>query len=373
VAKISADQVEFNQLYNSVGQPGTVFGTSMDHSIKSPFARINSLTGGPSDASSVGASYSLQAFCNRSSCYANEYVTVSLIATSKVVVPFDVDLSSDLIMTLNGVPWGFSYTKSWVNNSATIQFRSPDTAGLYKIAFTTAFEIQTSTAVATIRVSSSLLNDFVLTSLTKLFLDSQDVTVICVTAQSRGTGLPITTFGNNSSLTTAQVVNIVPPVSNDMQVVSLAGPTPPSLPLVDPWFSFSLDASCTNFEGITAEVAFKDALGVPQWRMPVSLPANQTSISMTFPFPDWEDQYTLLLGLIKDVGWVEGTFELTFDHSHGLGFPVTVSKFSVSAADSSNQPISFTNLDTNTPIDALFPIVWVQGSTYLVFWADEDI
>ena len=368
-----SDQAEFTKLYNAVGNPGTVFGTTIDRADSSAFSKEkNVLIGEYNREHPTLLSYVLQVFINKKSCNAGEEVTINLMLTSKVTLPFEIDLSSDLSMSMNGVYWKYSYVKNWSNNTATIKFLAPDVVGEYKITFDTAFEVQTSSAKAHLKVISSAVNDFILASSKVVYAGNQDVTVIHVVAQSKGTGLPVLTFGKNSTLKTQTISNVSPVITDGKQTMSLPSPVPPAS-VLKPWFSFHLEALCSNnFAGISADLAFTDTLGVTQWVMPIALPTNSPTISITFPFPDWNDSYTFMLGLIQDVGWKTGTFSLIWTHPTDSN-PVTVTQFSVSAADASNQPIAFTNLYTNDPAVTLFPIVWVNGSTDLVFWADEDM
>jgi hypothetical protein len=107
--------------------------------------------------------------------------------------------------------------------------------------------------------------------------------------------------------------------------------------------------------------------------MPIKLPMVSGSLSMKFPFPDWLDSYTLMLDLFS-LGWQQGYFELVWTHESAQDARVGVDGFTIQAADPVEQPVLLEahaeDAGSSTPMTSLFPIVWVNGVTYLVFWSD---
>ena len=90
-------------------------------------------------------------------------------------------------------------------------------------------------------------------------------------------------------------------------------------------------------------------------------------------FPDWDDSYEFLLGLTQDLGWQFGTFTLTWTLPSTNPQAVRVDSFVIAAAVSTFQPVTFMDADDTASITPLFPPVWVEGNTYLAFWADEPL
>jgi hypothetical protein len=364
------NQQEFSQVYSVIGDPGTVFGGEAPPIFASLTPK--NVLSGSYDLANL-SSYALQAFCKESFCYINEQVAITLVLSSSVNMPFFIDLTADLNMYVNGVLYAYTYQSTWDKNIAVIQFKAPATPGLLTINFNTAFSIRTNSALVNINVQPQLTNDLILTSSATQYSNSQDVTVVSMSAKSRTTGLPAKQFGRNVTLATTQLTNSIAPIEAGIQEFSLVGPTPPGGHTVpNAWFSFFIDANCTKFSGITADLSFFDVEGTCQWTMPLVLPEDGSRINLTLPFPNWDDSYTFLLSLIEDIGWQAGTFKLKWTH-YSNQFPVTVTKFAVSAADPSYQPITFHNNDTDALIASVFPIVWVNGSTNLVLWADESV
>lgn len=368
-----SDQQEFTQIYNAVGDPGAVFNTGSYVSSPGNSSSTFNILSGVTEPYNLSSAV-LQALSKTSYCYINEQVTVTLVLSCVTTLP-EFDLSADLILMVNGVMTPYTYIAPWANNIATISFRAPSVVGPITLTFKTSYSVKTSTAVVNLSVIPQVSSDLALIpSVVPQTESTQDVTIVNIYAKTKISGLPAKQFGRNVTLTTTQLLNQITPIQDNVQEFRLVGPEPPGLSTIaNPWFSFTLDASCQDFSGISAEILFKDASGDTQWSMPIVLPLEPGSnISLKFPLPNWDDSYTFILALIEDTGWQVGTWGLNWTHSTG-SHPVTINRFAVSAADPSYQPVVFQNNDTGASLKTLFPIVWVNGSTSLVFWSDESI
>jgi hypothetical protein len=284
-------------------------------------------------------------------------------------------------MYIEGSPYKFTYTVPWHNNAAVITFNAPPQEGVYTITFGTVLQVNTQSARAILQVIMSPAGDIYLDALQVQPANSRDVTLIQITARHRPGGEVASDFGANSTYREASLLSTSSLPVGNLQTYTLNVPVPAGgvYGATPAWFAFRIKAMHPTFTGISLDLTYKDPTGEILWGMPIPLPTpvNET-VDVSFPFANWNDAYTLMLDLTS-LGWREGYFELAWTLPEANGIPVALLEFTVKVADPIVQPVTlttmvqYTDVDgvvQQTPLDSLFPIVWIGGVSYLVFWTD---
>ena len=203
----------------------------------------------------------------------------------------------------------------------------------------------------------------------------RDVTIIYITARDSENRL-LTDFDPNPTISTSTMGPATSPFVGTTQVFEISNPAPV---ITDPvWLSFYVKAlHPNNFIGVSLDLRFTingESGAEILWEMPIKLEPINNMVEIKLPLPDWDDSYTFMLDLFE-VGSTPGTFSLIWNHASGLD-PVSLDTFTVSGADPSRHETNVSALaqgaSSSTSIQPILPVVWVNGATYLVFWADWE-
>ena len=308
-------------------------------------------------------SFKLYIFCKQTPYDPLDFIQATLLLTSEINLPFLINLA-DLELFVDGQKVAFTYVTAWVNNACSIRFQAPLTPGSHVGTFLTAYPIDLAHSSFTFSITG-VSTTLILTGVSYAPIDARDVTIIKVSAE------PITAVSSEIVSTSLHAASSDIVSGTTYQKYSLAPPIPLA-PVSPAWFAFAIDAYHPHFENITCELSFQDTSGVTLWGIPLRLPNTSSSIiSLMVPYSDWDDVYTLFKVLSEDIGWVNGTFTLTWNHLNGDTVPVALVEFTIFAADPSQQPITFTDTQL-TPIRPILPVIWKDGATHLTFWSDES-
>ena len=365
----ASPNTDFNPLYNSVGNPATVTGTT-------GIVDSSGLLGSPSvpqvgqvlisNLNDVTSASGLHLLAHGdSACVIGSTLIYTITLASTTRSPYVIDLGDTLTLQLNGTSCSFTYVKGWHNNTAQIQFKAPTEPGSYSLTWTTTSSINTNTASSYLTVLSTQ-SGYYLKALKAEPIGTRDVTILTVTAKNYMDGSVYSEFLANDTLKTF-TTNVISPLVGGVQTITL--PVTATSQVIPAWFSFALAATDANFSKISADLSFVDAEGVTQWAMPLTLPGTP-QIDSSFPFPNWNDAYTLLLGLMNEVGLQNGSFVVTFTNQTVT--PITLVHFTVQTAKPYPvDPVSFTD-QNGAKVVSLFPLVWVNGSTNIITWSDSE-
>ena len=365
----------FNKAYNAVGNPGTVFDTPVvlqSFDIRNRHIQ-NSVSQSYDREVPDVSSFRLQVF-GGGAYLPSSTVTLTLQLTSGKTLPFEIDLSSDLVMFVNGQIWQYIYTSKWFKNTATITFAAPPTLGLHQVTFSTTSDVNTHQAKASLQVVAAPLDSGLYLRVVEVQpKDSRDVTILSLSGCNSNGVIP--TFGANSTFKATST--FTSKVENHVETYRITIPAPSSgvWGLAPFWAAFKLRMKHFDlFKDLRFDLSYIALDETILWSIPLEVPTGSEECELDIPYLSWDDSYLLMQDFFA-IGWRQGFIELKITHTDPLYHMVDMKKFVLNIADPAEQPINFQVLrdDSLTPETSKFPIVWVKGTAYLVLDVESGV